>query len=408
MTETDQAAATLLEQATEEAQTPTEQPEDTGTQDDVVTDETADTGTQVRDIVEMTRTAMPESARQELEILITQLSEDRQKAKGKGKLWRPKRNLRPVIARAAALIHEYAQMSAELNHRLGLSPTKVRKHSKGCEFLDAEEEQAIKQLKGLIQIEPRGEGMKRRDVGSDQKRLFVALVRLLRKGNRMEELEELRTRCDCPHIATAKWEAEHIATTTRDLVPDVFPKKEEAKPEEQKEVGEEVVPAAPAPAEQAAPAAATGDHPVALATDLLPVTPHVPSEGEEAQRLAIIRSVAEQNAALGELLRGIDPRDPRATACAALIVQNRAILGAVGVSLPDMTPTIPIQRNPLKSPEAPGVLYRTPAGAELVIAGTQRGVVLILEGSQEDSGAVPAAASIHDDETRATTGVAQE
>lgn len=344
-------------------------------------------------------TILPEAVRQELEPLIRQLEEMKRQLKEKGKNFRLTLDGQRIAVRACALLKEYSAVVPELTKRTDIIASRAKKFadSMNIDPLSEKEHQAIEKLRDVLTIQkPAPKSYLKSDPA--QRKISVALVRLLRKGNRDEELEQLREERGLARAITLRWEKEFVTATTRDLVPEYFPAPV------RKDVQEDVVKAgADAPEDTGVPAGRTTDANMIPEIDATqetqtpaPETAVIPSSNGQGAilstaKLGIVERITAQNGAMFEAMKDMEPTDPRIAAFHALIGQNRGLLRALGIELHEQVSVSMVAPPPVaavtevRSMQEPGAIYRTPSGAELIISRAQKGVVLILEGDQSRS-----------------------
>lgn len=307
---------------------------------------------------------------------------------------------RANAVRAGALLREYLGHTGPLGDRAGVPSATLLKYAdrENVQLLAPDELHAIEQLSAAL----KGIGTIHR-IGEEEGKRMLALVRLLRKGRLDERLSAFRTAENVTSARLSRQESRYRGVLTRDLVPDCFPAA--AAEETAASVSHDAVPVVPETAagedHEAATAAAS------VAEDVPAVDAHATSptaavvdvasssltDGKTLTPagLAVVDRLTSQSATIVELMRGIDPQDSRLAVLRTLIEQNRSILGALGIEVPEhaSVPAVqPAVAAPAQKTEIakPSVVYRTQAGAELVISSTQKGVVLILEGDAPTDG----------------------
>jgi hypothetical protein len=310
-----------------------------------------------------------------------------------------------------ALLREYQQLTPEITQVTGRLRQQVIKYAAGFGIspLSADEQEAINLLRSMIVIT----GDRGRIMPPDQKRVLVALIRLLRKGNRDTEIEtlfkELKITAVWRHAAEKKFRE----VLTKDLVPEAFAKaeeKREAAAMPLSEVGqtslpeEETRPHADGGAEAAsdtqrvgaeAPFAAISHcdvrHPGSehVSAVTLPSSADVPAD---ARRFVLLQEALQERRELVTFLKSLPAGDSRVAVMGIALQSNATVLSLLGLdgvateAVPTPVELVPSRRNDVVAPqgpiEGPVAQYRTSSGAVLTLSGKVRGLVAIFDGTE--------------------------
>lgn len=310
-----------------------------------------------------------------------------------------------------AVLREYKQLVPEIADVTGRIKQQVVRYAESFNVspLSAEEEEAIKRLRTMIVITAdRGRIMPR-----GQREVLVALIRLLRKGNRDEEVAALLTELKIMPVWRTNAEKKCRGIITRDLVPEAFAKEEAKEPPPQEpsdsvplhgvtsgsdnETSSAETVSPPVLPSQVVDMSATNAHAApggdTAAAEVSQVISALPNASVEARRFALLEQALLERRETLAFLKGLSPGDPRVAVLSMALQSNATVLNLLGLdgvatgqeSLPvEVLPSRRVETVAQGPIDGPVAQYRTSSGALLTLSGKVRGLVAIFDGTEGD------------------------